>query len=205
MARVDISSIRRSQITEAAFGVFSEKGYGNTTVADIASKLDLGHSTVYRYFDNKLDIASSVIDEVLSRTMDALSMEPPEKIASLAEYREALMRIGSRLFDFLGDNPRLHRFIFFEGLQIDESITARIDDAFSAVASYTESHLRNGIARGFISGDVHPREAAYAVNGMVWEAARRLCLEPEITGEAKAAWSETVVGMMLDGMGVKVE
>lgn len=198
-----MSAIRREQITDAAFKVFSEKGYNNTTVADIAAELDLGHSTVYRYFESKLDIASTIIDEVIVEAMQALSMESPDMITSLEDYRQALSRIGVRFFDFLGDNPRLHRFLFFEGMQIDPSITRKINEAFDTIASYTESHLRNGIKRGFLDSGIHPREAAYAINGMVWEAAVRLSALPEVTEQSKAAWSETIIGMILDGLGAR--
>ncbi len=201
MGRLDVSAIRRRQITDAAFKVFSEKGYNNTTVADIASELDLGHSTIYRYFDNKLEIAASVIDDVVLQAAGALDVESPESTTTLEQYREVLTRIGDRLFDFLGDNPRLHRFMFFEAMQIDESITEKIDAAFARFASFTESHLRNGIERGFIRPETHPREAAYAINGMVWEAARGLSREPDVTEDARSAWSGRIVGMILDGLG----
>lgn len=200
MARLDVSTIRRQQIIDAALEVFSEKGYHNTTVADIASELELGHSTIYRYFDSKLDIASSLIEEVIAQATEALSMQPPGSITTVEQYRESLLRIGNRFFDFLGDNPRLHRFLFFEAMQIDETITKKINDAFTLFASFTESQLKNGIKRGFIKPNAHTREASFAIQGMVWEAAKRLSDMPNITEESKSAWSVTIIGLMLDGL-----
>jgi AcrR family transcriptional regulator len=197
LARLDISSIRRQQITDAAFKVFSEKGYNGTTVSDIASELDLGHSTVYRYFDNKLDIASCVIDDVIARAAEAFTLEPPEKVTSAKEYRHALGLIATRLFALLEEDPGLIKFLLFDALQIDDAITARIQDALDLFASLTESYLEIGIKRGFIRRDIHTAEASYAINGMVMEAVRQLSAMPAITEKAKSAWSETIISLIL--------
>jgi hypothetical protein len=50
--------------------------------------------------------------------------------------------------------------------------------------------------------ETHIREAAYAINAMLFEAARRLSLAQEIDEDAKKAWSDTIVGIMLDGLAV---
>lgn len=201
MGRLDVTAIRQRQIVEAAFKVFSENGFHNTTVADIAAELDLGHSTIYRYFPNKLEIASAVIEDVISQVAAVLVIEPPENITTLEQYREELTGIGNRLFDFLEANPNLHQFLFLEALQIDESITRKILEAMERFASFTQTYLENGIRQGFLKPDTHPYQAAYAINGMVIITAWRLCGTPAINGETKKAWSETIIGMMLDGMG----
>lgn len=197
MGRLDISSIRRQQITDAAFKVFSEKGYNSTTVADIASELELGHSTVYRYFDNKLDIASSVIEDVIARASEAFTLKPADEVSTIEEYREALGMIATRLFDLLEEDPQLIQFLLFDALLIDESITSKINAAFALFASLTEAYLKNGIARGFIKPDIHTSETAFAINGMVLEAVRQLSRAPSITEQDKAVWSDTVITLIL--------
>lgn len=197
MGRLDISSIRRQQITDAAFKVFSEKGYNSTTVADIASELELGHSTVYRYFDNKLEIASSVIDGVIAQAGEAFTLKPAEEVTTIAEYREALGMIATRLFDLLVEDPQLIRFLLFDALLIDETITGKIDEAFTLFASLTEAYLKTGIERGFIKPDIHTRETSFAINGMVLEAVRQLSNSPAITEKDKEVWSDAVITLIL--------
>jgi AcrR family transcriptional regulator len=197
LGRLDISSIRRQQITDAAFKVFSEKGYNSTTVADIASEIDLGHSTVYRYFDNKLDIAASVIDDVIERASEAFTLKPPDEVTTAADYREALGLIATRLFDLLEEDPLLIEFLLFDAMLIDETITTRINDAFALFASLTEAYLKNGVKRGFLRPDIHTRETSYAINGMVMEAVRQLSSAPVISEKAKKAWADTVIDLIL--------
>ncbi|HEY5532131.1 MAG TPA: TetR/AcrR family transcriptional regulator [Candidatus Anoxymicrobiaceae bacterium] len=200
MARVNITDIRRREIIDGAYKVFSEKGYHNTAIADIAAELGVGHGTLYRYFRNKLDIATSVIDDIIVKITEVVVTEPPEGIRTLEEYRAQLGEIGTRFFELLEDNPELHKFLFFEALSIDESVTIKINAAFTLFAAYTEMYLKNGIKHGYLRPDIHTQETSYAINAMLFEAARRLSLAPEINEEMKEAWSETIVGLMLDGL-----
>lgn len=202
MARAKISDIRRREIIDAAYRVFSDKGYHKTGIADIAAELEMGHGTLYRYFKNKLDIASSVIDDVIARVTEVVTAEPAQEITTVEEYRERLVRIGRRFYDLLEKNPDARRILFYESLNIDESITRKVNDLFDLFASMTEAYLQNGIDRGFLKPETHIREAAYAINAMLFEAARRLSLAQEIDEDAKKAWSDTIVGIMLDGLAV---
>lgn len=202
MARVKISDIRRREIIEAATKVLSDKGYHNTSIADIAAELDVGHGTLYRYFKNKLDIASCVIDEVIKKVTGVVLAEPPGDLNTLDDYREQLERIGNRFTNMLKDNPKAHRILFYESYNIDETITEKINDVVELFASFTEMYLKTGVERGYLKPDIHTREAALAINAMLLESARRLCREPEITEESKKAWMETIIGLMLDGLSV---
>jgi AcrR family transcriptional regulator len=200
VARVDITDIRRREILDAAYKVFADKGYHNAGMADIARELGVGHGTIYRYFSSKLDLATTVLQELIEKISGVVTAEPPEAITSLAEYRQCLGRIGDRFYALLEENPEVHRWLFYEALSIDESVTARINDAFDLFAAYTELYLRNGIERGFLRPDIHTRETSLAVNAMLFEAARRLPLAEKIDEDSKKVWRDTIVGLILDGL-----
>jgi AcrR family transcriptional regulator len=200
MARVDIAAIRRREIIDAALKVLAEKGYHKTGIADIARELQVGHGTIYRYFKNKLDIASSVIEDIIENIAEVVTAEPPDGAKTLEEYRRQLYNIGDRFYDLLDFKPEYHRLLFFEALSIDEAITAKIDSAFTLFATYTELYLKNGIKEGFLRPDIHTHEASLAVNAMLFEAARRLSLASSIDAESKKRWTDTIVGIMLDGL-----
>ena len=89
---------RRNEILAAAFEVFAEKGYHATKISDIAEKLKIGHGTFYRYFRNKLDIFSAVIDNVFIELVSAISDEPPDLTDDLESYRRQIRRIGQNRF-----------------------------------------------------------------------------------------------------------
>jgi len=200
MARVDITAIRRREIIDAALKVLAEKGYHKATIADIARELQVGHGTIYRYFKNKLDIASAVIQDIIENIAGVVTAEPPDVAKTLEEYRGQLYNIGDRFYDLLDSKPEYHRLIFFEALSIDEAITDKIDSAFTLFAGYTEMYLKNGIKEGFLRPNIHTHEASFTINAMLFEAARRLSLASSIDAESKKAWTETIVGIMLDGL-----
>lgn len=203
MARVDITDIRRREIIDAAYKVFSEKGYHNTGMADIAAELDVGHGTLYRYFKNKLDLASCVIEDLILRITELVTAEPPEAVTTLDEYRECLGRIGVRFYDILENDPDMHQWLFYEALCIDETVSEKIHAAFDLFAAYTELYLKNGVEQGFLRPDIHTHEASLVINAMLFEAARRLTAAPKIDEESKRLWTETIAGLIIDGLGLE--
>ena len=70
----------KESILITALQVFAEKGYEASSVADIAGKLGLGKSALYKHYKNKRDI----LDSILSRMEDidrAFKEEHPYKSA----------------------------------------------------------------------------------------------------------------------------
>lgn len=188
---------------EAAFKVVSRKGYQSTGIAQIAAELGIGHGTVYRYFKNKLDIANSIIDEVITRVTRVVLDMPARESNSLEEYRGQLFLIGEGLVNLLEDDPELARWIYYESLGLPSEIINKIDTAFELFAAYTETYLKNGIDKGFLRKGINTWETTLAVNAMLFEAAKRILKSPEPRDKVKGVWFETVIGLMLDGLGAR--
>ncbi len=53
-----------NRILEAAYKLFNEKGYYNTTTADISKEADVATGSVYAYFEDKKDIYIKVIERL---------------------------------------------------------------------------------------------------------------------------------------------
>ena len=52
---------KRTSLMEAAFALFTEEGFQNTTIADIAKRAGIGKGTFYFYFEDKYDIRNRII------------------------------------------------------------------------------------------------------------------------------------------------
>jgi len=63
MKRVSDPEIRRQQILETAMKLFYEKGYENTSMADIAKELNVVKGLCYRYFDSKQALFEVAMNE----------------------------------------------------------------------------------------------------------------------------------------------
>ncbi|MDO5116363.1 MAG: TetR/AcrR family transcriptional regulator [Synergistaceae bacterium] len=63
---------RKNQITKAAMKLFDQKGYTNTTIQDISEEAEISKGLIYRYFESKEDILSSLV-EALNSCIDECS------------------------------------------------------------------------------------------------------------------------------------
>jgi AcrR family transcriptional regulator len=54
---------RPSELTEAALGLFVEKGFAATRLADVATRAGVSKGTLYLYFDSKEALFKAVIEE----------------------------------------------------------------------------------------------------------------------------------------------
>ncbi|MEN6472395.1 MAG: helix-turn-helix domain-containing protein, partial [Syntrophaceae bacterium] len=52
---------QRQEMLEAALGLFSDKGYHNVTMHEIAEKAEFAIGTLYKFFRNKEDLYRTLI------------------------------------------------------------------------------------------------------------------------------------------------
>lgn len=60
----------RQRILEVARERFTHYGYGKTAMADIADDAEMSTANLYRYFSNKLDIASACARDCIQESLD---------------------------------------------------------------------------------------------------------------------------------------
>ncbi|RJP29892.1 MAG: TetR/AcrR family transcriptional regulator [Actinobacteria bacterium] len=195
-----LATRRRNEILEAALKVFSEKGYHAAKIEDIASELNMGHGTFYRYFENKLDIFNQVVEEIVSMITQLVTDINPHEAETLEDYRRQLEMIGDRLFGLFKSNPSISRVIFYEAFGIeDRGLRERIQEVFDLIGRYIELYLENGIARGYMRADLHVRETALAIGGALFEACKRVVSssDPE---QDLSVWKETIITLIIQGV-----
>ena len=97
----------KERLTEAAFALFDERGYEQTTVDDIAARAGVGRTTFFRRFRSKEDVIFPDHDELLAAIASRLAISTPETalvavseaarlvlLHYLAEGRRARSRYG---------------------------------------------------------------------------------------------------------------
>jgi AcrR family transcriptional regulator len=151
---------RRAAIIRAAFELFAERGYGATTVADIAEAAEVAPRTVSMYFPAKQDIAMSRLgDGVASLTAAIQDRRPGETVhevfgrwllASQTEPEDReLYRLARRMFAANPDLAALRA----------ARIAAAIREGAAAIAADT----------GSTPGAIGPRIAAAAAAAITME------------------------------------
>jgi AcrR family transcriptional regulator len=84
----------REQIIEAAMGLFAERGYQATTIADIATAADVAPRTFFSYFPSK----EAVVFHNIDRDLDALASTLRDRLPGETVF-DALRRWIDALFD----------------------------------------------------------------------------------------------------------
>jgi AcrR family transcriptional regulator len=190
---------RRTEIIEAAYEVFSTRGYSASGIADIAEKLGIGHGTFYRYFKNKRDILDQVVDYGVERMVAALELETTNPATTLDEFRDQLRHIGERLFSMLDDDPGLGSVVLLEATSIDEEMTQRVMGLLDTFGSLGAGFLRNGVNRGFLRSDLDTDSLGRAITALTLPG-----LFAAIRGEAgpdeRRRYVEAMVGLVCDGI-----
>lgn len=88
----------RSALQETALALFSEKGFADTTINEIAAVVDISPRTLLRYFQTKEDIVASCVEDsmaVFLSSLEARSQEEPAHVALLASARALLTKYQS--------------------------------------------------------------------------------------------------------------
>ncbi len=96
---------RRSEIVEAAYRLFMEKGYGSVSVDDIIRISGGSKSSVYKYFGSKEGILKAVIESLADQMLREIHLEFP----SGKSPREALNRVGMVLVDLALSEEAIHQ------------------------------------------------------------------------------------------------
>jgi AcrR family transcriptional regulator len=79
-------STARDRLAEAAFDLFNERGYEQTTVDDIAERAGLGRATFFRHYRSKEDVIFPDHDRLLAEVRDRLrSSSQTSALAAVAD------------------------------------------------------------------------------------------------------------------------
>lgn len=77
---------RRQEIVETALKLFSEKGYDETTIQDIAVKLNVSQGLCYRYFKSKSEIFSATSEYYASKAIEQIEIPISQNISATEKF-----------------------------------------------------------------------------------------------------------------------
>lgn len=175
MAKVqERSQTRRRRVLDAALAVFTERGYSDTAIDEIAHLADTSKGGLYFHFPSKHALFLTLLDEagaaLLTRVENAMAAETDPIAKGEAALREVLHAFGAhRLFA---------RLLLVEAVGAGKEFTVKLNDLHAAFAGLIAECLDEAIARG----DLPPfdtRVAAHAWYGAVNQVVLRWLLTGE--------------------------
>ncbi|ADB33858.1 transcriptional regulator, TetR family [Kribbella flavida DSM 17836] len=113
----------RRLISDKAFELFTDHGFGRTTVEQIAAAAEVGPSTLYRYFPTKETLVLEFVEHSLFGALDWFREQPAD-----AELPDALEQVIGRVLDLMESNPDRVRAVYELAGQTP-SLSAHLTDA----------------------------------------------------------------------------
>lgn len=99
----------RSLIMKTALGLFTSKGYFNTSIHDIRKEADISIGAIYHYFSSKEAIVKAIYDDLISRMANALTVI----IRELPTARDRSQAVLQFLFEMAEENTEMMHFILY--------------------------------------------------------------------------------------------
>ena len=155
----------KHRILDEALTLFSEKGYANVYVSDIAERVGIKAPSLYKHYRNKRAIFDAIIDEMNHRfeqQAQALSISGTDPTADAEVYKnmdeDHLIKLGNDLFRYyLHDSytKRFRKMLTLEQFQDQELARVYSQQYFDMPLSYQGMLLGLMVSQGLlVTGNV---------------------------------------------------
>ncbi|GGK18096.1 hypothetical protein GCM10010965_08940 [Caldalkalibacillus thermarum] len=135
---------KRQKILESAFAVFSQKGYQQTKVEEVAQHAGIGKGTVYLYFTSKEELLREMLKAMIKKYLSELK----QKLAEETDPWAKLKVMYTIHVSLLQENPslvqlHLHDFAFVND-QFRSWLETEKKDFVNHIAAIIESGIQTG-------------------------------------------------------------
>lgn len=93
------------RILNEALELFAEKGYKGANLRDLAARLELSKSALYRHYKSKNDIWHALLDKM--ENYYASRFGTAEHLPEIPDSGEALIRLTMNMIDFTVQDPQI--------------------------------------------------------------------------------------------------
>ncbi len=151
----------RRRIYSAAFALFLEKGFDETTVEEIAERADVGKGTVFNYFPHKASFLAAIFEDWVNRIIE--EMGPVEEW--MGSTRAKLERLYFFLANLSAKSPELFRRAFIEHLRSipEEEGRLKATAPMQEFLAMIQAVLKEGQSIGDVRVELNPAHAAALV------------------------------------------
>ncbi|NWF55050.1 MAG: TetR/AcrR family transcriptional regulator [Syntrophaceae bacterium] len=159
---------KRHKILQAAIKVFSEKGFYNSRVSEIAKEANVADGTIYLYFRNKDDILISLFEEEFGKivkNMRAALEKDPDPLKKIRRFAMTHLSIVSK-------QQELGEVMGVEVRQSSKFMKEYINKPFIEYLNIIRSVVIEGQEKGLIRKDLTPGIMKRAFFGALDEMAR---------------------------------
>lgn len=194
----DEKKVKRENILQAAARVFSEKGYHQARMEEIAAQAGVGKGTVYEYFASKLVLFQEMFETLMGRWFAELYGTEVLLGGPVAEW---LRRILVVHLEFINRNAHLARVTFVDSYGVDPELDQWMYEQRQKKMQRMEQLFREGMRRGEFRDDIDAAFLVQIFTGVLGSVIVPVLMEGiEIDA---AATANRVLEVLLHGIAVR--
>lgn len=166
----------RALLLEVATQMLGERGFGSTSVDEIAEKAGVAKGTVYYHFRSKAELVDALIVDGLT----PLAAQLREAVSHTTGARESLQAIVMTELVFIRDNRQFAKLLVRELWQEDRAWRETLMLIRERIVTVIREQVERGIEAGELRADLDAHFAASSLFALTAVAALDwLALEPE--------------------------
>ena len=154
---------RKKEVIDAAAAIFQEKGYGATSIQDVADAVDILKGSLYYYIDSKDDLLYEVIQEVHEGGLQ--NLEGGRDLGS--DALERLHSFVTRHMAYNAANLTKMTVFFHDFRALSEERRVQIVEERDLYDQRLRGLIAEGQQEGTIRADIDPKIAAFWILGAV--------------------------------------
>ncbi|HJS19061.1 MAG TPA: TetR/AcrR family transcriptional regulator [Anaerolineales bacterium] len=162
--RPNVSNERKIQIIKAAQDIFTQKGFDEARMDDIADETGLSKGTLYLYFKSKDDLIIAILDRMFQRELKQLeNLDQTELSATDAVWKMTELLTGD-IHGFIRLTPIVYQFLAlaFRNKYVQGALKKYFNSYMEMLIPIIEQGIRSGEFR-----NVEAREVAIAISAII--------------------------------------
>jgi AcrR family transcriptional regulator len=188
---------RRRQILEAAFSVFSRKGFNAANVSDVAAEAGVSQGTIYWYFDSKEEL----LVQALLSFFDGFGKGAVQTLAEYSTAAEKLRALGRAMVSFAA--PAEGLFTLFLEFWASSPRRQEVGQVWTDVLVEFRNLIAGIVEEGVQSGEFRAVDAGQLVWAVLAAYDGLAAYDMFIPGLDLAGVSQTFVDTLLKGLEIE--
>jgi AcrR family transcriptional regulator len=157
---------RRDEIFSAALDLFSEKGYHNVSMHEIAEKAEFAIGTLYKFFENKEALYKALVMEQAEKFHSTLTRAIEEPVNEIEKMRNYIRAKG----EVFTANVSMIRLYFAEtrgaSFNIKAGLDTEIQEMYEEFLKNLASVFNSGIKKRLFKKILDPYYLAVAIDSL---------------------------------------
>ncbi|WP_196161304.1 TetR/AcrR family transcriptional regulator [Reinekea sp. G2M2-21] len=205
----------RQKILDTAEHCFSESGFFETQMKDIAVAVGMSRNTLYRYYRDKFELGLAILEKTLHKRFAQLNAQID---ALLTSQNADIPAILQRLFteSYTAEDADLdHRFVaefdaFYSGERIPADFRERLSNAAGInVMDKIDDLIRRGQQAGTVRGDIEAHTVSAILSNAIQAFHQRMILRNgaliEFEQGQPGQLTPVLIQLLIDGLRVHAD